>query len=87
MKTERRNFDLGDIVTVFNRTYSGKFIIEGRAIIKKIVGGEDMYIVHFFRQSGPFVLRYVDPNGQEDPQVYVKIRNDCSAADTSTEAK
>jgi hypothetical protein len=76
MKTELHNFDLGDIVTVFNRTYSGKFIIEGRAIIKKAVGGEDMYMVHFFRQSGPFMLRFVDPNGQANPQTYVKKLNE-----------
>jgi hypothetical protein len=33
MKTERHNFDLGDIVTVFNRALGGKFVIEGKAKI------------------------------------------------------
>lgn len=85
--TEHRNYQPGDIVTVFNRTYNGKFIIEGRAAIKKIVGGQDMYMVHFFRQDGPFMLRYVDPNGQTDAQAYVKILNDWRVADTSSDAE
>ena len=77
----KHTFGIGNIVTVFNRTLNGKFINEGRAVIKKIVGGEDMYMVHFFRQAGPFMLRYVDPNGQDDARAYVKILNDWSVTE------
>jgi hypothetical protein len=47
MKTERHAFDLGDIVTVFNRTLGGKFVIEGLAAIVKIRPSENMYNVRF----------------------------------------
>ena len=86
---ERHNFDLGDIVTVFNRTLGGKFIIEGRAQIVKVRESEDQYEVRFVDEDGRRSafgtrhLRYVDPNGQEDPEKYLKTLNDWSVVDTS----
>jgi hypothetical protein len=44
--TERHNFKVGDVVTVFNASL-GKFVIEGRAAIVKIEKAEDMYRVRF----------------------------------------
>src|SRR5208282_3709645 len=80
---QRHNFELGDIVTVFNRTLGGKFIIEGKARIRYIRPGEDMYTVKFLEDTGPRsnVLRYVDPNGQDDPEAYVKKLNACKPMD------
>jgi hypothetical protein len=79
MKTQLHNFDLGEIVTVFNRTLGGKFVIEGRASIVKIEKPEDMYRVRFLddqKQGHKHIwLRYVDPNGQENPEAYLKTLN------------
>ncbi len=78
MKTARHNFNLGDQVTVFNRTLGGKFIIEGLAIIREILPTEDMYKVHFdFRGKfeGKTCNRYVDPSGQNDPAAWLKVLN------------
>lgn len=91
MKTERHNFDLGDIVTVFNCTPGGTFVIEGRGFITNICDREDMYAVKFRdeklctsqgkvtggrqRAGNRSYLRYVDPNGQEDPEAYLKVLN------------
>jgi hypothetical protein len=86
MKTERHNFDLGDIVTVYNQTYSGKFQVEGRAAITKIRQSEDQYEVQFlddiqdFGASCTSRLRYVDPNGQENPEAYLAYLNRFQAA-------
>jgi hypothetical protein len=80
MKTEQHDFDLGDIVTVFNRTLGGKFVIEGLAAIVKIRKPEDMYQVRFLddQEQGHkhTWIRYVDPNGQEDPETYLEILNE-----------
>jgi hypothetical protein len=76
--TERHNFDLGDIVTVFNATPSGKFVIEGRAAVVKIEKPEDMYRVRFLddQEQGRHIwLRYVDPNGQENPEAHLTRLN------------
>jgi hypothetical protein len=79
MEPERHFFDLGDIVTVFNRTLGGKFVIEGRAAIAKIEKSEDMYRVRFLDDQEQGLkhiwLRYVDPNGQEDPQAFLDVLN------------
>lgn len=74
MKTEHHNFDLGDIVTVFNRS-GGKFIIEGRAAIAKIRTAEDWYMVRFLEGNRNSQARYVDPNGQENPTEYLSLLN------------
>lgn len=71
---ERHNFKVGDRVTVFNRSFS-KFVIEGRAKIVSLRAQEDMYRVRFdddAEQGHKHTwLRFVDPNGQEDPEAYL----------------
>ncbi len=82
MKPERHNFDLGDIVTVFNRSLS-KFKIEGKAEVISLRQAEDMYNVRFFRdwyddhthKSDGTQIRYVDPNGQDNPEQYLEQLN------------
>jgi hypothetical protein len=82
MKTELHNFRPGDRVVVFNRSFS-KFKIEGRAEIVSLRQAEDMYNVRFFRdwydnhthKSDGTQIRYVDPNGQDNPQNYLTVLN------------
>jgi hypothetical protein len=73
---ERHNFKVGDIVTVFCCSYR-QLVIEGRAVIKKILSSEDYYAVEFQepKQGGRYRYRYVDPNGQDNPEAYVKQLN------------
>ena len=72
--SELHNFDLGERVTVFNR-FGAKFEIEGQATVIDLWPGEDQYLVRFDGHRGK-QTRYVDPNGQEDPEAYVKKLND-----------
>jgi hypothetical protein len=80
--TEVHNFHVGDVVVVFNRSFS-KFKIEGRAEIVSLRKAEDMYNVRFFRdwyddhphKVDGAQIRYVDPNGQDDPETYVESLN------------
>jgi hypothetical protein len=72
---ELHNFKVGDRVTVFNRA-GRRFIVEGPAMIRKILTyGEDMYSVIFLNEKRGHHDRYVDPNGQENPQVYLELLN------------
>lgn len=75
MKAERHTFQFGEIVTVFNGAPGGTFVIEGRAFIIKIRNSEDMYEVKFLHRKLGTYLRVVDPNGQEDPEAYLKVLN------------
>ena len=78
MKTEAHNFKVGDRVTVFNRSFS-KFVIEGRAEIVSLRRPEDMYRVRFENDRAQghkhTWLRFVDPNGQDDPEGYLAQLN------------
>jgi hypothetical protein len=79
---ERHNFKVGDVVVVYNRSFS-KFVIEGKAEIFSICQQEDMYKVIFFRdwyddhayKSDGALIRYVDPNGQDNPEAYLAQLN------------
>ena len=81
MEPELHNFRIGDKVIVFNRQLGGKFVIEGKAKIAYVRHSEDMYEVQFLDEHGlvhrPIKnhLRYVDPNGQDDPDGYLQILN------------
>lgn len=79
MKTERHNFNVGNIVTLFNRTISGMFVVEGKAAIVTIYKPEDLCRVWFLDDQAQghkhTWLRYVDPNGQENPEAYLKTLN------------
>lgn len=79
-KPETHTFDLGEIVTIFNHTQGGKFIIEGSAAIAGFVSDVDeQYFVRFRTEKG-LHQRFVDPAGQEDPEAFVRMLNGESAA-------
>jgi hypothetical protein len=73
MKTEIHNFKVGDTVTVFNRSFS-QFVIEGKATIVALFDMEDEYLVRFGERKKSF-RRFVDPNGQDDPEGYLAQLN------------
>jgi hypothetical protein len=69
-------FNKNDVVTIFNRTPTGQSIIEGKAVILEPTGREGEYRVRFIgdRPGDPHyagVRRYVDPDGQNDPEAYL----------------
>lgn len=76
----KRTFKRGDVVTIFNRSGGGRFIVEGQA---RIMGPavecdpETSYRVMF--PDGDIVERYVDPAGQKDPQGYAHQLNEDDA--------
>lgn len=68
-------FDLGEIVTIFNCTLGGKFIIEGTAAIAGFVSDVDeQYFVRFRGEKG-IHQRFVDPSGQVDPEAHLRMLN------------
>ena len=78
-RTELHNFKVGDIVTVFNRSFR-RFEIEGKATITKLRPQEDTYEVKWTDQiSGSCArrdVRYVDPNGQDNPEEFLDVLNE-----------
>lgn len=77
---ERHNFKKGEVVTIFQMSHKG-LMIEGDALIEKVIAGEDRYVVRFYRKSNGQLERdkferYADPNGQADPVDYVKQVNE-----------
>lgn len=76
-------FKRGDLVTIFNCTYGGKFIIEGAAkIVRPVKDVDEQYVVQFLSEKsglpnlGEKYERFVDPAGQADPYAYVKQLNE-----------
>lgn len=73
-------FKRGDKVWVINRTWGGKFIVEGQAVILKTRKGVDeQYQVRFIRNGEPSLGeeydRFIDPNAQRHPELYVNAMN------------
>lgn len=63
----------GDRVTVFNRNGRGGYLIEGKGTIVRPVKALDFtYMVAF--DDGQY-QRFVDPDGQADPQAYLAKLN------------
>lgn len=67
------SFRKGERVTIFARTMGGRFVIEGTGTIVKPVEGVDHYYIVAF-PDGRY-QRFVDPDGQENPQAYVDKLN------------
>jgi hypothetical protein len=71
---------VGETVTVFQMTPAQGLMIEGKAVIQKIIGDMDeRYKVRFVRKDGKLereqVERFVDQWGQKDPERYVREFN------------
>lgn len=89
-------FDLGEIVTIFNQTLGGRFIIEGTAaIVKRVNDVDEQYVVRFFVVDKQYPVRFwntydrstygrfVDPAGQDDPEAHVARLNSKAAPDAA----
>lgn len=62
-----KHFSKGERVAIINRTYVGRFIVEGFAlIVRQIEPNEARYMVRF--DNGDTVERFVDPMAQANPQ-------------------
>lgn len=67
------SFKCGEYVVVFQLSQKRGLLIEGRAKIVGIVRDVDeQYRVKFTNDPNEVFNRYVDPDGQEDPNEYVK---------------
>lgn len=68
-------FKIGDRVTVINSTPSGRFKIEGKAYIVKIIDREDSRFMVRFEGSTRRFERFVDPDAQDNPEAYLAALN------------
>lgn len=70
-------FKAKDVVTVYNQTGSGTFIIEGEAIVRqRIMRAHDRYLVSFRDRDGSwgraYYERFVEPGlAQDDPGTFL----------------
>lgn len=70
------HFDLGDRVTIFQMSASKGLLIEGRASIVEIVPDVDeAYVVRFDNEPSETYGRFVDVEGQNDPEEYIRYFN------------
>lgn len=78
------SFDLGDVVTVFQMSPAKGLMIEGQATIVFISMDADEYYSVRFRKDVedydnlddcPIYERFVDREGQEDPEAYRRAFN------------
>jgi hypothetical protein len=72
----------GDEVNVFQMSAREGLVFEGRATVLKPIGsvGDERYLVRFHGPDGKPSLgeeyeRFVDREGQDDPQAYIKMFN------------
>lgn len=71
-------FEVGQKAWVFNQSGAGLFVIEGQAkIITAVDRASDRFLVDFDDGYGP-VERFLDQNGQADPQAHVRWLNEVS---------
>ena len=72
MKMAVHSFDLGEYVTVFQMHPSKGLMIEGTAaIVNKIDDVDEQYEVRFRNELGETYERFVDRDGQDNPEQYV----------------
>ena len=66
-------FKVGDRVTVFNRAMNGRLIIEGSAIVKKLMPSDHLYRVEFIGCSdeGSFERRVEPGPSQDNPMAFL----------------
>ncbi|MEO1208409.1 MAG: hypothetical protein AAFX78_02605 [Cyanobacteria bacterium J06638_20] len=68
-------FDVGQEVWVFNQSFSGTFVVEGQAkVVVAIDRTADRFLVDFGDGCGP-VERFLDAEGQHDPQAHAEMLN------------
>lgn len=62
----------GQRVAIINKTYSGKFIVEGYATVRSHPSGDDFYNVRFEGEDSESQVyqRFIDPAAQADPVGY-----------------
>jgi hypothetical protein len=72
----KHTYDLGEIVTVFQMSPSKGLFIEGRAaIVNQVEDVDEQYVVRFCEEPGETYERFVDVEGQENPDQYVRDFN------------
>ena len=70
------SFDLGDYVNVFQMHPSKGLLFEGRAaIVEKIGDVDEQYVVRFENEQDETYERFIDRDGQGDPQQYIREFN------------
>lgn len=72
----------GDVVTIYQLSWSTGLLVEGKATVVKPIGGDgsEHYIVRFHRKDGRVEReayeRFIDREGQTgNPQDYIKAFN------------
>jgi hypothetical protein len=72
----------GDVVNVFQLSFSKGLLFEGKATILKPLGNpqDEHYMVRFHGKDGKPSLgedyeRFIDRDGQDDPQTYIAAFN------------
>lgn len=70
------SFDLGERVWVFQMSPSKGLLIEGRAsIVEQVDDVDEYYVVRFDNEPGETYERFVDRDGQENPEAYIREFN------------
>lgn len=75
-----KQFRQGEKVAIINRSYNGKFILEGTATVLRRCDSDwsqDQYQVQF--SDGSVATRFIDPAAQDDPEAFVAMLNRYSA--------
>lgn len=66
----------GDVVNIFQLSYSAGLTLEGRAtVVKPLARSNEHYMVRFHRKDGTVEQeayeRFIDREGQTDPAAYI----------------
>lgn len=70
------SFDLGEYVNVFQMHPSKGLLFEGRAAIAdKVEDVDEYYVVRFQDEQEVAYERFIDRDGQGDPQQYIREFN------------
>lgn len=71
------SFDLGEYVNVFQMHPNKGLLFEGRAaIVEQVEDVDEQYLVRFENEQDETYERFVDREGQGDPQRYINWFND-----------
>ncbi len=73
----------GDVVNIFQMSFNEGLLLEGKATVVKPVGNgiDEHYMVRFHSDVGKYIgstptyERFVDREGQADPEAYIKAFN------------
>lgn len=76
MSDRVHTFDAGERVWIFQMSASKGLLIEGRAaIVARVEDVDEQYVVRFDNEPGETYERFVDREGQEDPEAYRRAFN------------